>query len=103
MKLLPVIALCLSFPACTMIPTQHGTAQFWGDYEDVSLKDGSVTFTAKKMVHSGVARAHWHGLTTLGAEAVMAGIGGTPGAAAAVIPPLVSRPTTRQTQPVLVR
>lgn len=89
--------LCLALAGCTMIPTPHGTAQFWGDYEDVSLKDGPVTFTAKKMVHSTVAKAHWHGLTTLGAEAVAAGIGGAAGGAVGVIPPLVNRPTNRAT------
>ncbi len=88
--LLPALLLC----SCTLIPTQHGTAQFWGDYTGLLFKDGDVSLKAKTMTHSGVARAHWHGAAAIGAEVVMGTIGGAP-AAAAVIPPLVSRPTTR--------
>lgn len=96
MKIL-LLALCLS--GCTIIPTQHGKAQFWGDYTNVQFDDGSVHFRATTMRHSGVVRAHWQGASSLGAEAVSGAIGLHSGAAlgavATVIPPVVNRSTNR--------
>lgn len=91
--LLPLLAL---LSGCTIIPTQHGKVHMWADYEDVSLDDGTVHFRAKKIVSSTVARTHWHGLTSVGSEAAGVIVGGKViGAAAAVIPAMVNRPTTR--------
>jgi hypothetical protein len=64
------------FSSCTMIQTQHGTAQFWGDYENVYFHDGAVTFSATSMNHSHVVRAHWHGAVLLGGVAVSSAIPG---------------------------
>lgn len=90
----PILAL-LSFLlcSCTIIPTQHGKAQFWGDYTDVKFDDGSVHFSATTMIHSTAIRAHYHGLVLLGGVAVSSaipgvGVGGR--ATAAAVPSLVS-------------
>lgn len=99
MKTLLLLSLACFLAGCTLIPTPHGTAQFWGDYTTVSLTDGPVKFTAASMRHSAVAKAHWVGAANFGSVAsgaVMglsgqAGIGG----AAAVIAPIVNRPTSR--------
>lgn len=87
---------------CAIIPTQHGKVQLWGDYTNVTLDDGSVHFHADKAIHSGVVKAHWHGVNNLAAEAVAGVIGlkagnQVLGAAAVAIPPVVNRPTTRAT------
>ena len=99
-----VLALLLFLPliGCTTIPTQHGIARFYGDYEDVKFDDGSVHWSAKKATHSTAVRAHWHGVNNLAAEAVAGVIGlkagnQVLGAAAVAVPPAVNRPTTRAT------
>lgn len=94
LRILAVILL----PACTIIPTRHGKAQFWGDYRNVDYTDGGVHFKADEMVHSTVARVHWHGATTLGGEALSAYTGG-PAAVGGVsaLTSLVNRPTNRTT------
>jgi hypothetical protein len=99
MKLLPLFALLLC--GCAIIPTQHGKAQFWGDYTNLKFDDGSVHFEASRAMHSPVVRAHWHGATSLANEAVTGAIGLTGGnevvgGAASVITPIVNRPTSRQ-------
>lgn len=93
---------CLALCSCTVIPTQHGKAQFWGDYSQLSFDDGSVHVRALEANHSHAVRAHWHGVTNLGAEVVTGAIGlhgGSQiiGAAGAAIPPMVNRPTNRAT------
>lgn len=87
------ILLSIVLSGCTMIPTQHGTAQFWGDYTNVTFTDGSVSFHADTMVHSTVVRAHWHGAVLVGGVAVTSaipglGVGGR--AAVTAVPPIVS-------------
>jgi len=98
LRFLPLLFL----PACTLIPTPHGTAQFWGDYANVSLTDGPVSFHADRMTHSSVVRAHWHGATAFGGEAAGAAIGlkggqEAYGAAVTIISNATHRPTTRAT------
>lgn len=97
LSLLPFLFLC----GCTVIHTQHGADQFWGDYEALALKDGAVTFTATKMTHSGVVKAHWHGVIGLGGEALgayTAGIGApVVGSLVTGTSAIVNRPTSRAT------
>lgn len=101
--LFAVLLACLTFTSCTMIPGPHGTAQFWGDYQDIAFQDGSVKFSAKSMVHSGVVRAHWHGAIAVGGEVgtTILGLSAVQPAVKAattlapVIPAAVNRPTTR--------
>lgn len=102
MKLLLLLSGICVFTGCTIIPTQHGKVQFWGDYADVKFDDGSVHFSALKMAHTGAIRAHWHGANNLAASVVAGAIGlkggnQALGAAAAIVPPVVNRPTTRAT------
>lgn len=88
-----VLSFALLLPACTLISTSHGTAQFWGDYTDFAFSDGSVKLTATSMIHSSVVRAHYHGLVLLGGVAVSSaipGVGVGERAAAAAVPSLVS-------------
>lgn len=87
MKLLPLI-LCIALAGCTIIPTQHGKAQFWGDYTNVQFDDGSVHFHADSMIHSTAVRAHWHGAVLLGSEAVTSAIPGV-GIGAKIVAPAV--------------
>lgn len=78
---------------CTLVPTQHGVAQFWGDYTNFKFSDGSVKLSASAMIHSTVVRAHWHGVVLVGDEAVSSaipGVGVGTRAAAATVPSLVS-------------
>lgn len=98
-SLLTLLAILTS---CAIIPTQHGKVQLWGDYEDVKFDDGSVHFQARRAIHSGIVRAHWHGANNLAAEVVAGAIGlkggnQVLGAASAIVPPAVNRPTTRAT------
>jgi len=87
---------------CTTIPTQHGTAQFWGDYTKIAFDDGSVHFRADTAIHSTAVRGHWHGINNFAATAVTGAIGlhganQVASAIPAVIPAIVNRPTTRAT------
>jgi hypothetical protein len=99
MNLKPIaILIALLFTSCTIIPTQHGKAQFWGDYSQIYFHDGSVTFSANTAIHSTAIRAHWHGVTTLGMEAMTYGLGGAGpavGVGGATISNFVNRPTSR--------
>lgn len=91
--------LFIALSGCTILPTQHGHAVFGGDYTRISFSDGSVKFSADSANHSRAARVHWNGAANIGAEAVTAFAGGSViGPAAAVVPSLVNRPTTRASQ-----
>ncbi len=96
-----LVILCGISIGCTSIPTQHGTARFWGDYPRIKFDDGSVHFSADRANHSAVARVHWHGASNIAGQLVAGAIGLTghevAGAAATMIPPVVNRPTTRAT------
>lgn len=99
MKYLPIIGI-LFLAGCTVIPTPHGQAQFWGDYANVQLDDGSVHFLASGVNHSHVARVHWNGASNIGAEVASGMIGlhaGTQalGAVSTAVTPIVNRPTDR--------
>lgn len=96
------VLLLLALSGCTIIPTQHGKAQFWGDYQRISFDDGSVHFRADSALHSPVVRAHWHGGNNLAASVVAGAIGlhganQAIGGITSVIPAVVNRPTTRAT------
>jgi len=93
MKSMFFYTLAFTLIGCTTIPTQHGKAQFWGDYTNVTFDDGSVHFHADTMMHSGVVRAHWHGAVLMGGEVVSSaipGVGVGTRAAGAALPSLVS-------------
>lgn len=101
----PILLASLFLCGCTMIPGPHGTAQFWGDYQNLDYSDGPVHLKATSMIHSGVVRAHYHGITNIGAEVASTMIGlntAQPAVKAATslvpaIPAVVNRPTTRAT------
>ncbi len=89
---------------CTIIPTQHGKAQFWGDYTKIAFDDGTVHFSADRATHSPVVRAQWNGVNNFAAQAVAGAIGlkggnEVVGGIATVIPPIVNRPTNRTATP----
>jgi hypothetical protein len=102
MRLLLLLSLLLC--GCTIIPTQHGKAQFWGDYSQLKFDDGTVHFEAARATHSPAIRAQWQGASNLAAQAVAGAIGlkggnEVVGGIATVIPPIVNRPTNRQATP----
>lgn len=97
-----LIPALVSMVGCAIIPTQHGKVQLWGDYAGLAFDDGSVHFRANSAIHSTAVRAHWHGVTNLGAEVVAGAIGMKSGgqilgALGTAIPPVVNRPTARAT------
>ena len=63
-QLLALLAVAL-LAGCTLIPTQHGVAQFWGDYTNVKFQDGDVHFSADTMIRQQRRPAHWHGAVLL--------------------------------------
>lgn len=85
-----LLLVAFATTGCTLLPTQHGTAQFWGDYTNVKFDDGSVHFSADSMVHSRAIRAQWHGLNGFAAEAATVIIPGAPVAARAVAPAITN-------------
>lgn len=98
MKLILALLAIVSLVGCTMIPGPHGTAQFWGDYTKLDYSDGPVHLKADTMTHSNVVRAHWHGASVLGAEAVAYGAGGpVAGAGVATAASFFNRQTNRAT------
>lgn len=105
LPLLLAVALGVELAACSIVPGPYGTASFWGDYTKFNysaVPGKGVHLTADTMSHSPIVRAHWHGIANVGAEAVAYGIGAhggsqAIGAVTAIVPPIVSRHTSRAT------
>lgn len=96
---LAALFLALLLPSCTMLDANKGTYFTNADNTKVKMNfsGGKIThYEAETNLHSPIVRAHWHGLTNLGAEAVAFGAGG-PGAGAGVgaVTAFLNRPTTR--------
>lgn len=94
--LLPILSIFMT--GCTVVPTPHGKAWFWGDYARVTLVDGPVSFSAVNMRHSGTVRAHWRGAGVLAGQAVAGVIGVQSagiGAGAMIVAPMMHRESIR--------
>lgn len=104
MKPLLILALCLPLlTGCTTLDAKNGRYFTAGDNQRVKMdfRNGQIThYEAESNVHSPIVRAHWHGVVSVGAEAVAWGAGGPiVGGGTAAITSLVNRPTTRTPRP----
>lgn len=108
MKLILLLSIALLIAVvltgCTLIPTQHGTAQFWGDYQNLNFVDGGVSLSCSVMTHSGVVKAHWHGIVAVGAEGAGAfsGAGPVVKGGAVLGTAIANRPTSRTPAPAVL-